>query len=199
MKKIIRFVRIELLPLLIMVLLVTAARSSLADHYYVPTGSMEYSVMPGDRLVVDKEAYGLRLPYTRIHILSGPRPARGDVVIFNSPQDGMLLVKRVVAVAGDRVSLINGRLTVNGKSMELPSRQGVEEFRGHVALLDLKDGGGPDLHGIVVPPGKLLVLGDHRGDSLDGRFFGFINAKDVYGRAIGIYYRRGKGFVWRKL
>ena len=199
MKKIIAFIRIEILPLFVMVLLVTAARSSLADHYYVPTGSMENSVMPGDRLLVDKEAYGLRLPYTKIHLLSGPDPARGDVVIFNSPQNGILLVKRVVAVAGDRVSLTDGRLTVNGKSMEMPARQGVEEFRGHTALLNLQDGGGPDLQGIVVPPGKLLVLGDHRGDSLDGRFFGFINKKDVYGRAIGVYYRRGEGLVWKDL
>ena len=199
MKKIITVFRTEILPLLIIVLLVTAARSSLADHYYVPSGSMEYSLMPGDRVFVDKTAYGIRLPYTKIDLIAMHDPVPGDVVIFDSPLDGILLIKRVVAVAGDVVSLTNGRLTVNGRTMEIASQGDVEEFTSHEALLNLQQGGGPDFKDIVVPDDKLLVLGDHRGDSIDGRYFGFIDKKEVYGRAVGVYYRRGKGFVWRNL
>ena len=76
--KLITFFRKEILPLLVILMLVTAARSSLADHYYVPSGSMEYSLMPGDRVVVDKTAYGIRLPYTKIHLTTSRGPAPGD-------------------------------------------------------------------------------------------------------------------------
>ena len=55
------------------------------------------------------------------------------------------------------------------------------------------DGGGPDIPGVVVPEGKVLVLGDHRGDSLDGRYFGFVDADAIYGRAVAVYWRRGEG------
>lgn len=199
MKKLITFFRSEILPLLIILILVTAARSSLADHYHVPSGSMEYSLMPGDRVIVDKTAYGIRLPYTKIDLIDRNDPAPGDVVIFDSPLNGILLIKRVVAVAGDRVTLTDGRLTVNGKSLEAEQSGKVEEFSSHEAFLNLQQGGGPDIKGVVVPSNKLLVLGDHRGDSIDGRFFGFIDKSEVYGRAVGVYYRRGKGFVWRNL
>ena len=199
MKKLIAVFRTEILPLLVILLLVTAARSSLADHYYVPSGSMEYSLMPGDHVVVDKTAYGIRLPYTKIHLTNTQGPAAGDVVTFDSPLDGILLIKRVVAVGGDRVSVTDGRLTVNGKPMEISPRENIEEFNNHEALLNLQQGGGPDITDVIVPPGKLLVMGDHRGDSIDGRFFGFINKNEVYGRAIGVYYRRGEGLVWKNL
>lgn len=199
MKKLITVFRSEILPILVILLLVTAARSSLADHYYVPSGSMEYSLMPGDHVVVDKTAYGLRIPYTKVHLTATHGPAPGDVVIFDSPLNGILLIKRVVAVAGDRVSLKDGRLTVNGKAMAMPPRENVEEFSNHDALLNLQQGGGPDITDVVVPRGKLLVLGDHRGDSIDGRFFGFIDKDEVYGRAVAVYYRRGEGLVWKDL
>jgi signal peptidase I len=171
MKKLISVFRSEILPLLLILLLVTAARSSLADHYYVPSGSMEYSLMPGDRVIVDKTAYGIRVPYTKFDLIATNEPVPGDVVIFDSPLDETLLIKRVVAVAGDQVSLTNGRLVVNGKTMEIPLQENVEEFTNHEALLNLQQGGGPDIEGIVVPTGK----------------------------AVAVYYRRGKGFVWRKL
>ena len=51
----------------------------------------------------------------------------------------------------------------------------------------------------MVPAGKVLVLGDHRGNSFDGRFFGFVDADKVYGRAVAVYYRRGDGFEWQRL
>jgi len=199
MKKLITVFRSELLPLLLILLLVTAARSSLADHYYVPSGSMEYSLMPGDRVVVDKTAYGIRLPYTKFDLIARNDPVPGDVVIFDSPLDGKRLIKRVVAIAGDQVSLADGRLTVNGKVMEIQRQSNVEEFTSHEAFLNLQEGGGPDIKGVVVPPDKLLVLGDHRGDSIDGRFFGFIDKGEVYGKAVGVYYRRGEGLVWKDL
>ncbi len=145
----------ELVSLAIVLAAVTCARSSLADHYYVPSGSMEYSLMPGDRVIVDKTAYGVRL------------------------------IKRIVAIGGDTVSLMNGQLTINGQP--LGDRQ-VEHFGDRNALLNLQDGGGPD-YDMTIPEGMVLAIGDHRGNSLDGRYWGLIDERELYGRAVGIYYR----------
>src|SRR5262245_139681 len=84
------------LPFALAILCLFAARSSLADHYVVPSGSMERTLFPGDRVVVDKRAYGLHMPFSLLKVGSGASPARGDVVIFNSPIDGTRLIKRVV-------------------------------------------------------------------------------------------------------
>ena len=106
--------RKEVAPILLALVLVTAARSSLADHYYVPSGSMENTLFAGDRVVVDKTAYGWRIPYTKIDLVDGARPQPGEVAVFDSPADGMLLIKRIVAVGGQVVSLHDGHLVVDG-------------------------------------------------------------------------------------
>jgi signal peptidase I len=186
----------ESVQVLALLALMTVARSSLADHYYVPTGSMEYSLMPGDRVVVDKRAYGLRIPLTTIDIVGSTAPTAGDIAVFDSPKDGVRLIKRIVAVGRDSVVLIDGQLRVNGQSL---GDTDIEQFRERTAYLNLRDGGGPDIDHLVIPAGMVLVLGDHRGNSLDGRFFGLISEKELVGRALGVYYRRQKGFVWKPL
>jgi signal peptidase I len=188
--------RSEAVQILLLIALILAARSSLADHYYVPTGSMEYSLMPGDRVVVDKRAYGFRIPLTTIDIAGDTGPQRGDIAVFDSPSDGTRLIKRIAAVGGDTVSLVDGRLRVNG---QLLGDSGVELFGGRSAYLNLNDGGGPNIESLEVPPGMVLALGDHRGNSLDGRFFGLISEQELVGRAVGIYYRRDEGLVWKPL
>lgn len=194
-----RWLRREAVPLLLLLLLLTAARSSLANHYHVPTGSMQPTLQPGDRVVVDMLAYGLRLPFTEQILLERGQPRRGDVAVFDSPYDGTRLIKRVVAVAGDRVSLSGGHLSLNGQPLAI-DRDGLDEHFGtRVVRLGLDAGGGPNLPELRVPPGKVLVLGDHRGASFDGRFFGFVDAERIYGKAVAIYWRRGQGPGWTRL
>lgn len=189
--------RRELAQLLAFMLLLFAARSTLADHYYVPSGSMEYTLMSGDRVLVDKRAYGLRIPFSNIEILDGDPVRRGEVVIFDSPTDGTRLIKRIVAIAGDRVWLADGHLSINGRPL---GRAGdTEIFDSRIAELNLVDGGGPDVFVERVPSGMLLAVGDHRGNSRDGRMFGWVAESEVYGRAIGVYFRRDQRFVWRPL
>ncbi len=183
---------------LLLMLGLMAARSTLADHYYVPSGSMEPTLVPGDRVVVDKMAYGLRVPFTQIHISEGDAVARGEVAIFDSPRDGTRLIKRIVAVGGDEVVVSNGRLLINGNVMARLGDFDTEIFGERIVRLNLADGGGPDFVGSV-PEGKLLAMGDHRGNSLDGRIFGLIEEQSVYGRAIAVYFRSGDGFVWQNL
>lgn len=188
--------RSELVQLLALLALMTVVRSSLADHYYVPTGSMEYSLMPGDRVVVDKRAYGLRIPLTTIDIIGATGPVPGDIAVFDSPRDGVRLIKRIVAVGGDSVTLVDGQLRVNGQWL---GDNNIERFSERSAYLNLTDGGGPDIGRLEIPAGMVLALGDHRGNSLDGRFFGLISEKELVGRALGVYYRRQEGFVWKPL
>ncbi len=188
----------ELTSLAIVLAAVTAARSSLADHYYVPSGSMQYTLMDGDRVIVNKMAYGFRIPLTKIDIIGSSTPTRGDIAVFDSPEDGTTrLIKRIVAIGGDHVLVRNGQLSINGQPL---GDRKVEHFGTKDALLNLTHGGGPDYE-IDVPPHMVLAMGDHRGNSNDGRIFGLINEKELFGRAIAIYYRRdgGEGFTWKPL
>ena len=161
-------------------------RSSLADHYVVPSGSMEPTLVPGDRVVVDKRAYGLRVPFTLVRLTSGQAPARGDVVIFDAPGDGTRLIKRVVALGGDLLEVRGGRVFVNH----------VEADAGPV---NLRRGGGPDVAPVRLPAGHVFAMGDFRGNSRDSRFFGFVPQDRIYARATAIYYRAEEGFTWRPL
>jgi signal peptidase I len=191
--------RKEVAPILLALVLVTAARSSLADHYFVPSGSMENTLFAGDRVVVDKTAYGWRIPYTKIDLVDRARPKPGEVAVFDSPADGILLIKRIVAVGGQVVSLQDGHLVIDGKALA-PNGLGTDElFDSRVATLNLADGGGPAIDRLVIPDGKLLAMGDHRGRSFDGRFFGLVDERELYGRAVAVYFRKGDGFVWKPL
>ncbi len=94
-------------------------RSFIAEPFKIPTGSMIPTLQIEDFIFVTKFSYGLRLPFTRTHMLEGGRPDRGDVVVFDFPypgeDEGKNFIKRVVAVPGDRVKLSQNRLHVNGK------------------------------------------------------------------------------------
>jgi signal peptidase I len=202
----------ELTSLAIVLAAVTAARSSLADHYYVPSGSMQYTLMDGDRVIVNKMSYGFRIPLTKIDIFGSSTPTRGDIAVFDSPQDGTTrLIKRIVAIGGDHVLVRNGQLSINGQPL---GDKRVEHFGEREALLNLTHGGGPDYE-VDVPKGMVLAMGDNRGNSNDGRIFGLIDERELFGRAIAIYYRKadwaqkcamghtecptGSGFTWLPL
>lgn len=194
-----RWLRSEWGQMAILVLLLLAGRSSLADHYFVPSGSMEYALMPGDRVIVDKTAYGIRLPFTKVDLIETGKPRRGEIAVFDSPENEILLIKRIVAVGGDRVDLVNGRLWINGKRTVQSDNSVVEEFDHRKVHLNLSDGSGPDIRELRIPNDKVLVLGDHRGKSRDGRFFGLLSERELYGRAIAVYYSRIEGFRWEEL
>lgn len=193
------WLRREALPLLVLLLLLGTARASFANHYQVPSGSMQPTLQLGDRVLVDMSAYGLRIPFTRHVLVARGTPQPGEVAVFASPVDGTRLIKRVVAVGGDKVQLLDGRLAINGRVLAADAAGDAEHFGSRLARLDLADGGGPDIISATVPDGHVLVLGDHRGRSADGRWFGFVEADAIYGRAIAVYWRRGQGLGWTRL
>src|SRR5215470_10001174 len=109
----------ELRVFIVMLLVVSSLRSALADWNDVPTGSMKPTIEEGDRVVVNKLAYDLKVPFTTIEIAKWSDPHRGDIVVLYSPVDGTRLVKRVVAVPGDRIEMRENQLFVNGQAASL--------------------------------------------------------------------------------
>ena len=183
----------RLLPIAVGAMIVLTVRSSFADHYHVPTGSMEPTVQVGDRIFVAKSAYGLRLPLTEVWVARFDGPARGDVVVLTSPTDGETLLKRVIGLPGETVAVRAGRVIVNGAPLAVDvGPSGVTEHAGAaVHPLDLSDGGGPDWGPTTLPADRYLVLGDHRGNSADGRYFGLIDRDIILGRAVAVFAHDG--------
>src|SRR3954471_5088979 len=104
--------RKDIRPLLILAVVLFAVRSSLADWNDVPTGSMKPTILEGDRIFVNKLAYDLKMPFLDQPLLEWSDPKREDIVVFRSPIDGTLFVKRVVGLPGDRIELRDNRLFV---------------------------------------------------------------------------------------
>jgi len=177
-------------------------RASVADHYRVPTGSMRPTVQIGDRIMVDKSAYGIRVPWTNHYLRewAGPRP--GDVVVVDPPAGGTVLLKRVAAVPGDHVMVRAGLVWLNGAPVKLIyDDHGPREVlggRSHAIRLTGSPSPGPDFGPTIIPPRRYFLLGDNRGDSHDSRYFGLVPRERILGKATHVYYRRGH-FVWKKL
>src|SRR5438552_12818180 len=106
----------EIRVFLAMLLVVSSLRSALADWNDVPTGSMKPTIEEGDRVVVNKLAYDLKIPFTTIEVAKWSDPKRGDIVVLFSPVDGTRLVKRVIAIPGDRIEMRENQLLVNGQA-----------------------------------------------------------------------------------
>jgi signal peptidase I len=193
--------------LLIFFGLMMVFRSALADWMYVPTGSMNPTIVEGDRILVDKSVYGLRVPFTEIRLTQGGDPQRGDIVIFSSPKDGTTLVKRVVGLPGETVEMRNEKLFIDGKAVNYESasvdedqltnatRAPRHEFfaeelagRTHPIMVLPERRAARTFGPIVVPDNRYLVLGDNRDNSEDSRYIGSIPRDSIVGRAFGVAY-----------
>jgi signal peptidase I len=184
----------EVVSVLAAVAVALVTRSSLADHYVVPTGSMLPTVQLDDHVVVSKLAYGVHLPLVPGYVARFDGPARGDVVVLKAPDTGIVLLKRIAAVPGDRVRVHDGALEVNGQPVPIVDDHGVpyEALGDKPHPLDLADGGGPDLGPLTLPRDRYLVLGDNRGNSRDGRFFGLVERDAILGHVEGVVIRGGR-------
>lgn len=191
-----RFLR-EVWSMAIVLLVVLSARSSLADHYTVPTGSMLPTINLDDHIMVNKLAFGIRLPFTSLYLWQYDAPERGEVVVLTSPVSGITLVKRVVGLPGDEIEVRSGRVWLNGERVQVTERDGrqLEVLDRIPHVLNLSNGGGPPFGPTRIPDEHYLVLGDNRGNSEDGRSFGLVPFELLMGRAERIFWRGGPSWI----
>ncbi|MCQ0030918.1 signal peptidase I [Burkholderia glumae] len=175
-------------------------RSAIADWNVVPSGSMLPTIRIGDRILVDKMAYDLRVPFTHLRLARLHEPQRGDIVTIDSAAAHELLVKRLIGLPGDTVELRNNVLLINGvraayrpvgtnllrSDAASPGEYLAERIDGSARIVRLspdapspRDSFGP----VVVPKGQYLMLGDNRDNSADSRYFGFFPRDEIMGRA----------------
>ncbi len=184
-------------PVLVVVLVL---RSFLIEPFKIPTGSMIPTLLVGDYILVNKFAYGLRLPILGTEIVPIGEPQRGDIMVFKYPEKPSInYIKRVVGLPGDEVRYADKTVFVNDVAVEteikaqLPPRQprfqiynenlgGVE----HDIMLTLDRPSAP-AKTWVVPAGHYFVLGDNRDNSRDSRYWNFVPNKLVVGKAFAIW------------
>ena len=190
----------EIRVFLAMLLVVSSLRSALADWNDVPTGSMKPTIEEGDRVVVNKLAYDLKLQLTDRILLHVGDPQRGDIVVLFSPADGTRLVKRVVGVPGDRIEMRENQLFVNehaAKWKEIGSEEDTEQGsslvveenlagRTHRVMFTPQIPAVRSFGPVIVPAGRYFVMGDNRDNSNDSRFIGLIDRRRIVGKATAV-------------
>jgi signal peptidase I len=199
-KKIILFLQ-KNKQFILFIFLMCIFRSAVADWYTVPTGSMQPTIQEGDRIVVNKMAYDLRLPFTGVTLVSLDIPQRGEIIIFESKAANMRLIKRVIGLPGDVVTMNNEVIQVNGKtfsykpSVKTPSLQNtsittsietIGSIQHHVNIDNTASNKYSSFAPVTVPSGHYLVLGDNRRHSADSRFYGFVPHHELRGKATAI-------------
>ncbi len=190
------------MAVLFLVCVVVPVKSSLADWNWVPTGSMNPTILEGDLLYVDKIAYDLRFPLTLHRLAKWSDPQRGDIVVCFSPDDETRLVKRIIGRPGDIIELRNNILLLNGEPVSYtkidpkytkypPSSQkrkyilAMEDLNGvtHAVMSTPSIMAVRTFGPVTVPQDSYFVMGDNRDNSRDSRYFGFVKRKFIVGKA----------------
>ena len=190
-------------------------RTFLVEAFRIPSGSMENTLLIGDFLFVNKALYGAEIPLIHTRLPAVREPRHNDVLVFDSVEDDIKVVKRLIGMPGDTLAMENGQLIRNGQRIDEPyavhsdptrSEQPVrrEQMRAwQVKHYVGRDSSSyrPDLQTwgpIVVPADSFFMMGDNRDSSYDGRYWGFLPRKNVRGRPLVIYYSYDKD-SWRAL
>jgi signal peptidase I len=177
----------------------------LVQAFTIPSESMEQTLLIGDYLLVDKLCYGGNTGWNRL--LPYRKVRRGDIIVFHYPVNpAQDFVKRVVALPGDRLRLVNKRVFINGAPLEEPYVQYIAALR-NLYRDDFPQTGSPDYgvdakwwkempklvenHQLIIPEGHYFVLGDNRDDSQDSRYWGFVPRENIIGRPLLIYWSAG--------
>lgn len=170
--------------IIIAVLLALVIRTFVVQAFKIPSGSMEDTLAIGDHILVNKFIYGTKIPFTDKRVLTVRDPKRGDVVVFEYPEDPSKdFIKRVVGLPGDVVEGRDKKVYVNGKPYENPHEVHKEKEVIPKAQ-NPRDNFGP----ATVPAGSYFVMGDNRDRSYDSRFWGFVNNDKLKGLAFIKYW-----------
>lgn len=185
---------------IIAIMIALFIRTFLVQAFKIPSGSMLETLQIGDQILVNKFIYGVKIPFTDGKILIPVKiPEKGDIVVFKYPEDPSKdFIKRVIAIGGDTLEIINKKLYVNDTPVE-DEPYAVYKTRD---IIPGKYSTRDNLKKIRVPKNKLFVMGDNRDNSHDSRFWGFVDLKAVKGEAFMIYWSWNKnkfGVRWNRI
>ena len=178
--------------LIVFISLMCVFRSAVADWYEVPTGSMKPTIVEGDRILTDKMAYDLRVPFTKISLARIAEPSAGDIIVFDSEAADNRLIKRVIGVPGDTVALVNNELIINGKKLSYDTSTDnttnqirIENLNGikHLVKVDKRRSTIQSFAPITIAEDMYLAMGDNRDNSADSRMIGLVPRKELLGKA----------------
>lgn len=192
----------SLFPVILAVLVI---RSFIVEPFRIPSSSMMPTLLIGDFILVNKFSYGLRLPVLHTEFLELGEPARGDVVVFRSPDNpDEDWIKRIVGLPGDRIAYRNKMLYINGRPMDQEvlgkyvgvgsgrnmtgaslRRERLMELEHEILVVPSRRGHGNGEW--VVPEGHYFVMGDNRDNSNDSRFWGTVPERYLVGKAFFIW------------
>jgi signal peptidase I len=177
--------------IVIAAILALVIRTFVVQAFKIPSGSMEDTLLVGDHLLVNKFIYGTHIPFTEKWVMPVREPERGDVIVFEYPEDTRNpnlsfwqkkdFIKRVIGLPGDRVKMVDQVVYVNDKPYKIP--QEVHKGAGAYAP--------PEIYNFserVVPPGSYFCMGDNRDRSYDSRFWGFVPKQNIKGLAFILYW-----------
>jgi signal peptidase I len=183
-------------------LIFLVVRTFLIQTFTIVSGSMEGTLLVGDFLVLNKSAYGAIVPGTGVKLPGYDSPDRNDIIVFRGHHEPIDLVKRLVGMPGDTLRMKQGRLYIDSRAADEsyvrhtdpagdgnhPWMEWQREFLTDSAAAfpyyPTRDNWGP----IVVPYNRFFVLGDNRDESLDSRYWGFIERSQIKGRAVALYF-----------
>ncbi|MBW2557632.1 MAG: signal peptidase I [Deltaproteobacteria bacterium] len=174
--------------IIIAILIALFIRTFVVQAFKIPSGSMKPTLQIGDHLLVNKFTYGIKIPFIRKTLIPMNDPRREDIVVFVYPMDRTKdFIKRVVGIAGDTIEIKDKEIYLNGS----PYDDGHGVYTDSIlfpASIQPRDNFGP----VTVPAEHIFVMGDNRDRSYDSRFWGFVDLKDVLGKAFIIYWSWNK-------
>ncbi len=195
------------LPVLVIVLIL---RSFLIEPFQIPTGSMIPTLEVGDFILVNKYAYGVRLPIIGTKIMDVDDPERGEVMVFIPPHENKPYIKRVIGLPGDTVRYEDKNLYINGELIDkeyvepitvdtsigglagtlfTETINGVEHATQHIEAVGRRRARTT----WVIPNGHYFMMGDNRDNSSDSREWGAVPEQDIVGKAVAIWMHKQPG------
>ena len=174
--------------IIIAILIAFFIRTFVVQAFKIPSGSMKPTLLIGDHILVSKFIYGIKIPYFRKTLIPIRDPQRGEIIVFIYPEDRSKdFIKRVIGVGGDTIEIRNKKIFLNGMPYDDKKGVYVDDFI-IPGSIQPRDNFGP----VPVPKGTVFAMGDNRDQSYDSRFWGFVDLKDVMGKAYIIYWSWNK-------
>lgn len=169
---------------IIAILLALFIRTFVVQAFKIPSGSMVPTLLVGDHIFVNKFVYGIKIPFLQKTLVPVKNPKRGDVIVFIYPvTKDKDYIKRVIGLPGEKIEINGKKIHIDGKLFNDPYgdyRNGLENW------------GNPEKDcpycSVTVPDGHYFVMGDNRGNSQDSRYWGFVPADSIKGKAFIVYW-----------